>query len=63
MLLLVKGFKIYVLKSTKNLIFSLHFLNVDSSFTMKNRILKFSCGCSWQNDGGNRVSVCFLFRP
>ena len=31
-LLLAKEFKIYVLKSTKNVIFFHHFFNVDSSF-------------------------------
>ena len=41
-LLLVKEFKIYVLKSTKIVIFSHHFFNVDSSFIIKDRLLKFS---------------------
>ena len=41
-LLLVKEFKIYVLKRTKIGILSPHFLNVDSSFNFKDRLLKFS---------------------
>ena len=44
MLLLVKEFKIYVLKRTKIDIFSHQFLNVDSSFSIKDRLLKFSVG-------------------
>ena len=40
-LLLVKEFKIYVLKSTKIPIIFFHFLNVDSSFDIENRLLKF----------------------
>ena len=40
--LLVKEFKIYVLKSTKIVIFFHHFLNVDSSFIISDRLLKCS---------------------
>ena len=39
---MVKEFKIYVLKRTKNLILSFIFLNVDISFNIQNRVLKFS---------------------
>ena len=39
---LVKEFKIYILKSTKILIFSLHFLNVVISFNIEYRKLKLS---------------------
>ena len=41
-LLLVKGIKIYVLKRTQIVIFSHHFLNVDSSFSISDRLLKLS---------------------
>ena len=41
-LLLIKEFKIYELKSTKNLIFLFIILNVDSSLDIKDRQLKFS---------------------
>ena len=40
-LLLVKEFKL-ILKSTTIPFFSLHFFNVDSSFDIENRLLKFS---------------------
>ena len=39
---LVKEFKIYILKSTNILIFSLHFFNVVISFNIEYRKLKFS---------------------
>ena len=39
---LVKEFKIYILKSAKILIFSLHFFNVVISFNIEYRKLKFS---------------------
>ena len=41
-LLLIKEFKIYELKSTNNPIFPLHFLNVDSLLNIKDRQLKCS---------------------
>ena len=41
-LLLVKGFKIFVLKSTKIVIFCHHFLIVDSSFIISDRLFKIS---------------------
>ena len=43
-LLLVKNFKIYVLNSKKIVIFSIIFLNVDSSFNISDRLLKSSVG-------------------
>ena len=42
--LLVKESKIYVLKSTQNIFFPQDFFNVDSSFNIENRLLKFSVG-------------------
>ena len=39
---LVKEFKIYILKSTKILIFSLHFFKVVITFNIEYRKLKFS---------------------
>ena len=39
---MVKEFKIYVLKRTKNPIFSLYFFYVDFSFNIQKRVLKFS---------------------
>ena len=42
LLLLVKDFKIYVLKRTKIDIFPIIFLNVDSSFNILNRVLRLS---------------------
>ena len=41
-LLLLKEFKIYVLKRTKIDIFPIIFLNVDRSFNISDRLLKFS---------------------
>ena len=42
LLLLVKELKIYVLKRTEIVIFPIVFLNVDSSFNILDRLLKFS---------------------
>ena len=44
------------------LFFPFIFLNVDISFNLKDRLLRFCCGCYWHNNGGNLVSD-FLFRP
>ena len=62
---LVEGYKKYILKCTNNLIFSVHFLNGDSSFDIESNIKKYitqiSYAYSSHDNAGKSVSD-FVFR-
>ena len=61
-IIVYNGFKKYVLKSINIPIFSVIFLNLDSSFDMKDRTLKLSVVVLGIIMEGT-VSQIFLFRP